>query len=311
MGVENGLLAKELLTKEEFDKFIVDLAKSVDTESKHLDKYNSWHFPFGKRIDIFQKYFGIGGIGLRIENSVELLRDIERKNIIGAVAEAKIINKSGETVANATRLGMKEDWLGKDKFVEKAQQYALETALGYLGIRSSKDDEEGGTPSQTSSTNYQAKASVVSVKPAIAVPVAPIAASKPVVAIPTPVPAVFAKEEKIISKQADGTQQVEFNPPVISNDKGKVTFGGGDKLSVNDIYFKSELPKEVKKKYFAIWTGECGHELLERFISMFKSFEEAYKKEPKQAIQELNVLEGRGKMEVNPYNLNIVQKIIS
>lgn len=344
-------IGKKLLTKEEFDKFIEDLAKSVETDSKRLEKYNSWHFPFGNRINIFQKYFGIGGIGLRIENRVELLRGgTEGKDLIGALAEVKIVNDKGETVANATRLGMKADWPLKDKYVEKAQQYALESALGYLGIRSSKeDDEEGGGGSsnysnsqgsrpqynnQNRETTVQRSASPATVvnkvvaKPVVTATVAPkpiIAAAvapKPVVVTPVipspkveavvaPVVVAAKKEEAVAKGTAEGIKQVDYIPPITSKDDGKIVFEKEDKKAVNEVYFASKLPKEIKAKYFALWTGECKREHLKRFIEMFVAFEKAYEANETQAIREVNALEGRGKMKVDAYNLDIAQKIIA
>jgi hypothetical protein len=334
--MEEGI-AKKLLTKEEFDKFIEDLAKSVETDSKRLEKYNSWHFPFGNRINIFQKYFGIGGIGLRIENRVELLREgADGKTLIGALAEVKIVNDKGETVANATRLGMKADWPVKDKFVEKAQQYALESALGYLGIRSSEEDggntsnysnSQGSRPqynNQNRETTVQRSASPATVvnkvvaKPVVTTTVAP----KPVVAtpvVPSPkVEAVIAqvvvaakKEEAVAKVTAEGVKQVDYIPPTTSKDDGKIVFEKEDKKAVNEVYFASKLPKEIKAKYFALWTGECKREHLKRFLEMFVAFEKAYEANETQAIREVNALEGRGKMKVDAYNLDIAQKIIA
>lgn len=344
-------MGKKLLTKEEFDKFIEDLAKSVEADSKRLEKYNSWHFPFGNRINIFQKYFGIGGIGLRIENKVELLREGEGgKNLIGAVAEVKIVNDKGETVANATRLGMKADWPLKDKFVEKAQQYALESAMGYLGIRSSKeDDEEGGGSAsnygnaqgsrpqynnQSRETIVQKSASPttgvnrVVAKPVVAavaapkqvivaavtpkpIVVTPVVPSPKVEAVVAPVVVAAKKEEAVAKVVTDGVKQVDYIPPTTSKDDGKIVFEKEDKKAVNEVYFASKLPKEIKAKYFALWTGECKREHLKRFLEMFVAFEKAYEANETQAIREVNALEGRGKMKVDAYNLDIAQKIIA
>lgn len=309
---ETNSIASKLLTKEEFEKFSKEMAESVQTDSVLLPKYNSWHFPFGKRIDLFQKYFGVGGIGLRIEMSVNFIKDKDDKEIIGATAEAKIVNKDGENVVNATRMAMKSDYAGqKDKFVEKSQQYAIETALGYLGIRSSKEDDDNsavstGSYSQGAKPNYNNASRPVSAAPTVKPTVPPVAPVK----APT-APTVNAKQETVSEKMDEGVKEVSYTPPVKTEEKSKITFPKEDKDLINEIYSKSKLPPEVSKKYFAIWGGDCKHDLVERFVTIFKSFEEAYNKNPKQAIQELDVLEGRGKMEVNPYNLNIVQKIIS
>ena len=268
------------------------------------------------------------------------------------MAEVKIVNDKGETVTNATRLGMKADWPLKDKFVEKAQQYALESALGYLGIRSSKEDEEDGGGSASNYSNAQGSrpqynnqsretivqkpanptvgVSRVGAKPVVATAVTP----KPVVAVVPPKPAVVApvvpvavpspKVEAVVApsvvatkqtaaeeKVVEGVKQVDYVPPTTSKDQGKIVFEKEDKKAVNEVYFASKLPKEIKAKYFALWTGECKREHLKRFLEMFVAFEKAYEVNETQAIREVNALEGRGKMKVEPYNLDIAQKIIA